>query len=62
MWEHFFTRQSKKSTIIQLTTKIITIDMSLYVCGVSVVVGEVVVVGGKVVVLALSVQPMKMLQ
>jgi len=36
--------------------------MSLYVCGVSVVVGEVVVVGGKVVVLALSVQPMKMLQ
>lgn len=45
-----------------MTTKIITIDMSLYVCGVSVVVGEVVVVGGKVVVFALSVQPMKMLQ
>ena len=62
MWEHFFTRQSKKSTIIQITTKIITSDMSLYVCGVSVVFGEVVVVGGKVVVFALSVHPMKMLQ
>lgn len=62
MWEHFFTRQSKKSTIIQITTNIITSDMSLYVCGVSVVFGEVVVVGGKVVVFALSVHPMKMLQ
>ena len=60
--EHFFTRQIEKSTIIQITKKIITSIMSLSVCGASVVVKKVVVVVGKVVVFALSVHPMKMLQ
>ena len=60
--EHFFTRQIEKSTIIQITKKIITSTMSLSVCGASVVVKKVVVVVGKVVVFALSVHPMKMLQ
>jgi len=60
--EHFFTKQIKKSTIIQMTKKIITSNMSLSVCGASVVVKAVVVVGGKVVVLVFSVHPMNMLQ